>query len=107
MIVIAERTEKITFRVTEKENIKIQKKAKKANMTISEYLRYTSLNKKIIVIEDIKELTKELRGIGNNLNQLTILCHKGKITCPDISETKKKVTEIWHLLNSLTEKIKK
>ncbi len=103
---IENRTLKISFRVNEKENKRIEEKARKANMTVSEYLRYAALNKKIIVIEELKELTKDLKGIGTNLNQLTILCHKGKITCPDISATEKKVTEIWHLLNSLMEKTK-
>lgn len=103
---IENKTLKISFRVNEKENRRIEEKARKANMTVSEYLRYVALNKKIVVIEDLKELTKDLRGIGINLNQLTILCHKGKITCPDISATEKKVTEIWQLLNSLMEKTK-
>lgn len=101
MIVIENRTLKITFRVSGKEDKKITERAKKANMTVSEYLRYSALNKQIIVVEDTRDLIKELRGIGKNLNQLTILCHQGKITCLDISETKKKVSELWQLLNLL------
>lgn len=107
MVIIEHRTEKITFRVTSKELEKIQDKAKKANMKLSEYMRYTSLNKEIIVINDLREFIKELRGIGTNLNQLTMLCHQGKITCLNIAETREKVNEIWRLLNLLMGKTKR
>lgn len=100
VIIIGSKTERITFRITPSELEKIESKANNANMKVSEYIRYASLNKEIIVIDDLKIFTKELRGIGINLNQLTILCHQGKITCPDISATKKKVNEIWQFLNS-------
>lgn len=76
-------------------------------MKVSEYVRHTSLNKEIIVINELKSFTKELRAIGTNLNQLTILCHQGKIICPDISATKKKVNEIWQSLNSLMGEMRK
>ncbi|MBU5676913.1 MobC family plasmid mobilization relaxosome protein [Alkaliphilus sp. MSJ-5] len=106
-MVIENKTIKISFRVSEKEHLKILNKSKKANMRLSEYLRYSSLNKNINIIEDFKDFSKELKGIGRNLNQLNILCHQGKITCPDISMTQKKVEEIWELLNLLTDQIKK
>lgn len=101
MIVIGNKTERITFRISPGELTKIEYKANEANMKLSEYIRHASLNKDIIVIEDIKYFTKELRAIGVNLNQITILCHQGKIICPDISTTNKKVNEIWQSLNSL------
>ncbi len=101
MITIVNKTERITFRINPKELRIIESKANKANMKISEYIRYASLNKEILVIEDLKNFTKELRAIGINLNQLTILCHQGRISCPDISTTNKKVNEIWQSLNLL------
>lgn len=105
--VINIKTERITFRMTSDELGKIQAKANKANMKISEYLRQTSLNNEIVVIEDLKEFTKELRGIGTNLNQLTILCHQGRITCPNIFTTQEKVNQIWQSLNLLMERTRK
>lgn len=107
MIIIARKTEKISFRVTPKELNKIQNKAQKSNMIISEYLRYTSLNKDIVVIEGLKDFSKELKRIGNNLNQALILAHQGRIQNINLTSIQEKVNEIWQLLNSLTEKIKK
>ena len=106
-MVIENKIIKITFRVSEREHIKIVNKAKRSNLSLSQYLRCCSLNKNIVVIEDFKNFSKELKAIGNNLNQINVLCHQGKITCPDISITKKKVEEIWELLNLLMDQTKK
>lgn len=101
---------KITFRVTSEELKIIEDKVKKSNLKKSEYMRHSALNKKIVVIEDLKKFIKVLRGIGNNINQLTILSHQGKINIieeNDLIEVKEKVNEIWQLLNSLMAKTKK
>lgn len=107
MIKIEYRTEKLSFRVTEDELKKIEEKAAKANMNISEYLRRASLGRNVVVIKELKDFTKDLRGISRNLNQLTILAHQGKIKFLNLSTTKERVDQIWQLLNSLTEKMRK
>lgn len=44
------------------------------------------MNGKVIVNSDLRELNQELRYQGNNLNQLTKLCHQGRISAFDLSE---------------------
>lgn len=107
MITISRRTGKTSFRRTEKEFKEIQDRAKKSNMNVSEYIRYASLNKEIIVIEDLKGFSKELKKIGNNLNQALMLAHQGRIQNINLAPIQKKVDEIWQLLNLLTEKTRK
>lgn len=70
-------------------------------------LELSVLDKNIIIIDDFKNITKDLKGVSRNLNQALILAHKGYIKEIDIESTQKQVTKIWELLNSLTEKIKK
>lgn len=41
---------------------------------------------KVIVNSDLRELNQELRYQGNNLNQLTKLCHQGRIYAPELTE---------------------
>ncbi|QUH21640.1 plasmid mobilization relaxosome protein MobC [Alkaliphilus sp. B6464] len=106
-MVIENKTIRISFRVSEREHTKIVNKVNRSNLSLSQYLRSSSLDKNIVVIEDFKNFSKELKAIGNNLNQLNVLCHQGKITCPDISITRKKVEEIWELLNLLMDQTKK
>lgn len=107
LINIANKTIKITFRVTPKEYEKIEKKAKKAKMNISQYVSLSALGRDIVVIEDLKDLTQQLSKVGTNLNQVTMLAHQGKVKAVDLSSVKKVVEEIWQLLNSLTEKTKR
>ena len=107
MIKIEYRTEKLSFRVTEYELKKIEKKAAKANMNLSEYLRRMALNGEIVVIDELKNFIKDLNGISRNLNQLTILVHQGKVKFLNLSTTKERVDQIWQSLNLLTEKMRK
>lgn len=44
------------------------------------------MNGKVIVNSDLRELNQELRYQGNNLNQLTKLCHQGRIYAPELTE---------------------
>lgn len=83
------------IRMTEDEIEQIKKKAKKANMTFSNYVIASALNKDIVVIDGIKDFTHQLSKVGTNINQLTMLCHQGKITCPDINSVSKMLKEIW------------
>lgn len=101
------RTEKITFRVTPTELKYIENKFKDTNYNMSEFVRASVLDKEIIVIEDLKYITKDLKGISRNLNQALMLAHKGHIKEIDMEPTKKQVEEIWQLLNSLMVKMKK
>ncbi|WP_027626202.1 plasmid mobilization protein [Clostridium lundense] len=86
------------IRMTEDEIEQIKKKAKKANMTFSNYVIASALNKDIVVIDGIKDFTHQLSKVGTNINQLTMLCHQGKITCPDINSVSKMLKEIWEKL---------
>jgi hypoxanthine-guanine phosphoribosyltransferase len=107
LINIANKTIKITFRVTPKEYEKIEKKAQKSKMNISQYVSLSALGRDIVIIEDLKDLTHQLSKVGTNLNQVTMLAHQGKVKAVDLSSVKKVVEEIWQLLNSLTEKTKR
>lgn len=97
----------IGFRVTEAEYNKIEKKARKAKMNISQYVSLSALDRDIVVFEDLKELIHQLSKVGNNLNQLTMLVHQGRVNVIDLKFVKEVVRDIWQLLNSLTEKTKR
>lgn len=103
---MANKTIRLCFRVTESEYQIIKDKALKANMNISGYLTAAALDKRIVVVEELKSVLPQLRKVGVNLNQLTVLCHQGKITCPDLSSVQKELNSIWRLLTSLTDKTK-
>lgn len=92
-----------SFRVTEEEKIRIEKKIEKSKLTKSDYLRKSVLDKKIIVVEGLPEYTQELQRIGNNLNQLTKAVNKGIVedTGDKLKDIKKEFNEAWQQLREL------
>lgn len=97
----------VATRFTELEYSEIEQKAKKANMTMSRLLAFSTLQKEINVIDGAKELAHQLSKAGNNLNQLAMLANQGKFPkTPDIDDTRKVVKQIWQLLSSSMGKTK-
>lgn len=94
------------IRMTENEMERIKKKAKSANMTFSNYVITSALNNEIIVIDGIKDFTHQLSKVGTNLNQLTMLCHQGKINCADIASVNKLLNDLWEYLVSIRKRKK-
>ena len=93
----------IPIRVTEKELNAIDKKAAKAKLDRTNFLIAAALDKKITLVEDLKPMLKELRRIGNNLNQLTRLANAGAIQSVDLDEVRSMLgdiySELFHLAN--------
>ncbi len=94
----------IHIRITEDNYRRLKKKSKELLITQTEFIERFISNGQIIVINDLVEMQRQLRYIGNNLNQLTKLCHEGRIECLNLAETKKEVSKIWQLLNLLIQK---
>ena len=76
----------IRFRVAGWEKHYITKKAEKAHMSISEFVRSAAMDREVTVIEGMDELLTELRRQGNNLNQITRLAHQGRVTEVNLAE---------------------
>ncbi len=54
--------------------------------SMREFILQMCMDGKVIVNSDLRELNQELRYQGNNLNQLTKLCHQGRISAVDLAE---------------------
>lgn len=59
------------FRLYDNELQNFEKQVAAANCTYSKYIRHCILNKPIIRIDGLPDITIQLIRIGNNLNQLT------------------------------------
>ena len=60
----------LTVRLTEEEKAHIVDMAKKANLSLTDYIVELSHLVPIVVPENVKPLLIELRRIGNNINQI-------------------------------------
>ena len=72
-------------------------------MTPSAYIRAAAMRHKVVVVEGLREMIHEVRGIGRNLNQLTILANEGRFTSPDLSAMVKKLDKIYGQLYILSD----
>lgn len=96
-------------RVSDEELNVIDKKARQAKMTRSKYVIQSALHQKIILLDNtsIKQLTKELRKIGINVNQIALLANMGKLKCVHIEDTNAQIKKVWQELRKLREDVKK
>lgn len=56
------------------------------------------------MVDGLDNATAQLKAIGKNLNQLTLLCDMGKISCPDLGEIKKGFGSVFDYLYDLMDK---
>ena len=74
------KTELITLRVTPRTKEVIRARAKKAGLTVTDYLCLCGLGKEIVRVDGLDQVLSELKAQGRNLNQLTTLANMGKVT---------------------------
>lgn len=94
MIKMRKRANQVKVYLSDSEKEKFDKLVEKSKLSQSEYMRKNLLGKDVIVIEDIKELMKELKSVGNNLNQLTRMANtEGHIQ--DLKSLKSNLSQLW------------
>ena len=96
------KTVNFSFRLTPAEKKKLQALADKAGLTMTDYIMRSALNKPIVIIPGLDELSRQLKAIGNNLNQLTYRANAGLTDVVDLFETQEGLTSIWQALEELT-----
>lgn len=58
---------RITFRVTPEQYDSIAARAETAQMSVGAYVRAAAMRHRVVVVDGLKEMTHELKGIGRNL----------------------------------------
>lgn len=91
----------VALRFRENEYNLIKSKADKANMSFTEFVTRSALNRQITVVDGLPEIIKEVKAIGRNLNQLTTLCNMGKIICPELLELKEQYSKLIVMLDEI------
>ena len=95
----------LKFRATEEEKDRIMKKVDASDLSISEYLRRCALDKQIVAVNGLDDVARELRAIGNNLNQITRAVNLGYIQAVNLQETEEVLGQLWQSLNSLQQSV--
>lgn len=82
----------------------IRKKAKQARLSQSDYVTRCCLGRQVVVIEDLKEVAKQLRGIGNNLNRLTMLVNMGRVEVTNLDGLTQELANVSAVLREIQER---
>lgn len=101
------RPKQIVIRASEDEFSKIKGKVEKSKLTQNEYLLKCCLNKKVIVVEGLQDLTLELKKIGTHLDKIDKQMIKDNNSCRnELHDVKEEMREAWQLLRQLIQKIR-
>ena len=94
---------RITVRLSPEELNSIEAKAETAHMALSTYIRACALRHKVVVVEGVKECASELKAIGRNLNQLTVLAHEGRIQLVNLDSVESALEQNYIGIQQLAE----
>lgn len=92
---------RLTIRLTPEQYDSIRTRAETAQMTPSAYVRAAAMRHKVVVVDGLKEMTHELKGLGRNLNQLVVLANMGRIKEVHLGETFETLAKVYLKLQEL------
>ena len=92
-----------SIRISEQDLETIRRKAAQAHMTQSDYVIACCLGKRIVIMDGLKEVLRQQKAIGNNLNQLTVLANMGKVQFANLDSAVREFTKINTALREIQE----
>ena len=95
------RDKKMSFWVSESEQKKIKKLVAKTGLSQREYLLSAALGRTIYQVEELKPTLFELKAIGRNVNQLTMLAHQGRVMTVNLTEATNALERNYAAINGL------
>ena len=94
---------KFSTRMASADREKIRALAAKAHMSMSDYVTACCLGKRIVVIDEQKELLRQLKGIGSNINRLTVLANMGTVQIIGLEKAAGELSEVSAALRAVME----
>lgn len=91
----------LTARLTPAEKATIERRAKQANMTVTDYIVKCALGKNVRQTDELEPILSELKAQGRNLNQLAKLANMGRITLVDTTNLEKAYTSLYELMEQI------
>ena len=97
------KNKQFSIRISEQDLNTIRRKAMQAHMTQSDYVTACCLGKRIVILDGLKEVLRQQKAIGNNLNQLTVLANMGKVQFANLDSAVQELAKINAALRELQE----
>ena len=94
-----------TIRMSKEEEKRVLLSLEDTGLNFSDYVRKAINDHPVIVISGLRDLHMQVAKIGNNLNQLTMLAHEGRITSVNLAECLEMLQLTYDKLNEISEVI--
>ena len=91
---------KFSTRMASEDREAIKELAKRSGMSMSDYVTACCLGKQVV----LKEVLKELKSIGRNLNQLVTLAHMGRVTVINLDGVRQTFFELCAAVRLILER---
>lgn len=96
----------ITIRCTEDERDKIKARAESHSLSLSDFVLRSALGKKIVVINGLDEVIRQMKAIGNNINQLARAVNEGRISVVNFDAVHRDLYSLYGLIGKLIGEVK-
>ena len=98
-----QKNKQFSIRISSQNLETIRRKAIQAHMTQSDYVTACCLGKRIVILNGLKEVLRQQKASGNNLNQLTVLANMGKVQFANLDSAVQEFSKINTALRELQE----
>ena len=88
------KNKQFSIRISEQDLETIRRKAAQAHMSQSDYVTACCLGKRIVILDGLREVLRQQKAIGNNLNQLTVLANMGKVQFANLDSAVQEFSKI-------------
>ena len=92
-----------SIRISEQDLETIRQKAAQAHMSQSDYVTACCLGKRIVILDGLREVLRQQKAIGNNLNQLAVLANMGKVQFANLDTAAQEFAKINVTLRQIQE----
>ena len=92
-----------SIRISEQDLETIRRKAAQAHMSQSDYVTACCLGKRIVIMDGLKDVLRQQKAIGNNLNQLAVLANMGKVQLANLDAAAQAFAKINVTLREIQE----
>ena len=97
------KNKQFSIRISAQDLETIRQKAVQAHMSQSDYVTACCLRKQIVILDGLKEVLRQQKAIGNNLNQLTALANMGKVQFANLDSAVQEFAKINTALREIQE----
>ena len=97
------KNKQFSIRISAQDLETIRQKAAQAHMSQSDYVTACCLGKRSVILNGLREVLRQQKAIGNDLNQLAVLANMGKVQFANLDSAVQAFAKINTALRKLQE----